>query len=149
LAQQRLQEMLAGQYTPAQQQWFQRSMNPQMARLQQMGILRSGGAGTTLARVGGELSAQLQQQALQEALGLGGRQRGYGQWGQEMGQRRYGMEGEWDLQRWMQQQRAEEAKKQRKADFWRSLMGVGGAALGAYIGRPPTGSVANAGSTMV
>ena len=165
LAQQRLKEQLAGNYTPAQQAWFQRAMQPQMAKLQQMGILRSGGAGMVMGRTAGGLAAQLQREALSEALGLGARQRGYGetaqqrylqtlgmggelggrqrgyeQWGSEMGQRRYGMEGGWEqnrmqreLEQWMQKEREEEAKKERRSAFWRSAMGIGGSILGGLL----------------
>ena len=133
LAEQRLTEMLAGNYTPVQQAWFQKAMNPQMARLQQMGILRSGGAGRTLGAVGGDLAAQLQQQALQGALGLGGQQRGYEQWGKQLGLQRYGMEGGWEQQAAEREMQKEIARRQQKGAFWSALGGIGGGLLSSMI----------------
>uniref|UniRef100_A0A6H1Z7F7 Uncharacterized protein n=1 Tax=viral metagenome TaxID=1070528 RepID=A0A6H1Z7F7_9ZZZZ len=137
MAEQRLKDMMTGNYTPVMQSWFQKAMNPMMAKLQTMGIIRSGGAGRTLAGVGGDVAAQQQQQSLSQALGLGGQQRGYEQFGQQLGLQRYGVEGGWEQQAAERKLKQEIAKQQQKQSFWNTLGGIAGSALGAYMGRPP------------
>lgn len=134
MAEQRLKDMMAGNYTPVMQAWFQKAMNPMMAKLQTMGIVRSGGAGRTLAGVGGDVAAQQQQQALSQALGLGGQQRGYEQFGQQLGLQRYGVEGGWEQQAAERKLREEIEKQKRKQSFWNTLGTLGGGFLAGPLG---------------
>ena len=135
MAEQRLKDMMAGNYTPVMQAWFQKAMNPMMGKLQSMGIIRSGGAGRTLAGVGGDVAAQQQQQALSQALGLGGQQRGYEQFGQQLGLQRYSTEGGWEQQAQERELQRQIAKQQQKQAFWNTLGTIGGGLLsGGLLG---------------
>ncbi|MEW6096620.1 MAG: hypothetical protein AB1567_08855, partial [bacterium] len=101
IGQERLLQILRGEYTPAQQRYFTEGMNPIIARLAGMGALGAGGGADLLARTGAGMVMGLQERALSDLLGLGAKQRGYRQWEQEMGQRRYLGEADVALRRYL------------------------------------------------
>ncbi|MEW6097207.1 MAG: hypothetical protein AB1567_11915 [bacterium] len=129
IGQERLLQMLKGEYTPAQQRYFTEGMNPIIARLAGMGALGAGGGANLLARTGAGMVMGLQERALSDLLGLGARQRGYEQWGQEMGQRRYLGEADIAMKRWLGELERQAKKQETKASYWQTLGGLAGRLL--------------------
>jgi len=132
IAQQRFLATLRGDYTPAQQAWFQRALEPTMESLVARGLLTTGGAPRILAETGAGLGYGMQQEAMKGIMDLAERQRAAQQLGTQLGLQRFLGEAGIEEQLYgtrMRQQTTREAleaeerqrRQERERTFWETL----------------------------